>query len=299
MLYNLLQNKGITILSWRKNSQALLDGPNPSGMTPLHLSAAIGHVSAVKAFLEKGADPMKTNRELQLPIYSALSMPMFHDEWLQAKKESIFKVLLRQAPKAIKHKDKSSDRVFHFIAAQGFERLIDELLSESTEGAFHCNHFLRYPIHTAILNNQPTIAKRLIAIDKVSTLTDSKYQTALHYAACYGTEEILEYYSLAKNDIYRRDTENKTALLLAAEVGSLERVKILIEHVADVFAVDLRGYSLLHFAVLVGVIAFVQWVLDHTRLDINTKDAHGRDLLHFCEHQGLDSIAELLKGRCA
>ncbi len=70
----------------------------------------------------------------------------------------------------------------------------------------------------------------LLAIDKVEALEDAKMRTALHYAACYGTKEMLEICYKATSDINHHDTEGKTPLKLAREAKKEENAQFLIEN---------------------------------------------------------------------
>ena len=208
-----------------------LNKTNTDGMTPLHLSASKGHVHTTQALLAKGANPRIPNNESQLPIHLALFVPARHDKKLITKKIAIFKQLMASAPDTIEHEDSSGESIFHLMASeQEFCPLMATLLKKNEQGAFYCNHRSQYPIHTAILNNQLANAKLLLAIDKCALLADTKHQVALHYAARYGTKEMVQHCCEATANINIQDIAQKTPLILATEANNLTAVETLIQN---------------------------------------------------------------------
>jgi ankyrin repeat protein len=219
--------------------EEVLNTTNAQGMTPLHASATNGYVHTVHALLAKGANPQALNTESQPPIYSALFMPMLHEQELTPKKIAIFQELLAHAPTTIENKDSSGNSVFHLMATNHeFYPLLTELLTTHPAGAFCCNNHSQYPIHTAILNNQIANANLLLSIDKVSTLADAEHRTALHYAAQHGSAEMVQLCCDMTDDLNARDSANKTPLILATEIQNLEAVRVLIQKGADATLID-------------------------------------------------------------
>ena len=287
------------ITSQTSVTKEALDKADSDRMTSLHLSAAKGYLCTLCALLAKGANPTKTNKASQLPLHSAFFIPLLHDKALRANKEAIVKELITIAPETIALKDNSGNSIFHLMATRGFDGLMSTLIKDYPAGAFISNNHSHFPIHTAILNNQVDIAKRLLSIDRVATLADAKRQVALHYAARYGTQAMVEECCNASTDLNIRDSALKTPLMLAAEAANIEAVQTLIKAQANATLVDSLGYSLLHHAVLSTSKKLVAWILDNIPIDINKPDAQGHTPLYHClEHENL-AIAELLMERGA
>ena len=222
----------------------VLDSRNKNGMTPLHVGAIKGYVHTVRALLEMGANPKITNNESQTPIFSALFVPMVHEEDLIPKKIAMFKEILAHAPEILEHKDSSGNTVFHLMTKnQEFYSLLSELLTKDYKGLFICNNKMQYPIHTAILNNQFAITKLLLSIDKVAMLSDAQRRIALHYAAQYGASDIVQCCCEVTPEIDSRDSEGMTPLLLAAESSNYDAMGVLIKYGADNTLVDYLGRS--------------------------------------------------------
>ncbi len=219
-----------------------------AGMTALHLAAVRGYVNTVEVLLDKGANPLLENNNAQLPIYSALMVPMLHEQDLIHKKERVFNCLKKQAPQSIMHQDKSGDTVFQLMATYGFYHLMQETLKEGTQLAFSHNNLLHYPIHNAILNQQMDICRLLLEIPQVGTLADGENRVALHYAARYGNKELIELCCQVTADINIRDRYNKTPLILAGEADNIDAVAILLEKGADQTLTDYEGHSIAYYA---------------------------------------------------
>jgi hypothetical protein len=83
-----------------------------------------------------------------------------------------------------------------------------------------------------------------------------------------------------------------TPLMLAAKLGNERMVRILLEHGADVNAVDIRGFSALHFAVWNGHAGTVQLLLDHGAI-LRPNQCITTPLL-LSALKGHESISELL-----
>lgn len=249
---------------------------NIFGMTPLHLAAVKGHVHTVKILLAKGADAHKTNNEFQLPIYSALFVPISYKENLLRKKEELFHLLKRETPEVMKFQDKNGDSILHFVAANGFYNLAKNLLDESEDLAFIANNYTVYPIHTAILNHHSNIVGLLAEIKNMAALTDAQGKSSLHYAVLFGSMDIIKLCFHKVPDIDVRDQNEKTPLMYAAETNNREGIKFLLQNHADATLIDAQGMSVLHYAVLSGDESVVQLGLAHSKTDVHFKDFRGR-----------------------
>jgi len=216
----------------------VFDQPNQNSMTPLHLAALKGHVHTVDALLKQGANPKITNKNKQTPLFSALQLSIRdkNDKKMHSKKEHVFHLLWSNAPDSVMHQDTSGDSVFHLMASNGFADLLSQTLEKAPEGIALRNNHTRFPIHTAILNNQLSVAKHLLehASDIANDQTDSQGRAPLHYAAMYGSDDLVELCISATKDINKRDTLDQTPLILAAAAhNQTAAVHILIHHGAD------------------------------------------------------------------
>jgi uncharacterized protein len=271
-----------------------LDEQNDMGMTPLHLSVTSDNLRTLEALLAKGANPHIPNSESNLPIHSALFLPGIYDESILSIKEAMFKALINQAPDTITSKGAGGETIFHLMVANGFTHLLKECLSQHPEGVFYCNYHGHYPIHTAILQKNMPAFTFLLSKDKVATLADVKGQTALHYVARYGANDMLEACCKASLDLDIRDKDLQTPIMLAAAAGRLDAVKMLNDKGADTTLVDYLGRSVLHHAVLSKKNDLVVWVLNNTNVDVNQEDKEHKLAIDYCKSSDNEAIASAL-----
>ena len=211
-------------------SEDQLNKGNASNMTPLHLAGQLGHVYTVDVLLAKGADPTKKNAREEIPLHVALAIPFSCTDQFKANKETIFRKLWQSNPITLAYKDREGNTVIHRMASHGYDQLISDVLDAYTEGALQFNNYGHYPIHSAILNNQINCAKRLLSIPTVATLADTEKRVAIHYAALYGNQEMMELCYEVTDNLNIGDTAGKTALMLANEAGNHLAEEVLAVH---------------------------------------------------------------------
>jgi len=98
---------------------------------------------------------------------------------------------------------------------------------------------------------------------------------------------------MSANGINSRAKKGITPLMLAAKAGNERMVRILLEHNADVNAVDGRGFSALHFAAWKGHSGMVQLLLEHGA-GLRPNQSVATPLL-LSVLKGYESVSELLK----
>ena len=246
----------------------LLNVGNEVGMTPLHFSALGGHVLATQILLNKGALPNQANQKAEFPLFSALIVPFLHDDDLLERKSRLFDVLKEAAPFTVNAVNNAGETVAHLMAEQGFARLMSDLIQTNQPLLFHNNNYSKYPIHTAILNNQLAIVRQLMLVPGMSALKDVDGRNALHYAAMYGDEAMLNA-CLLVDDLNDRDAEQKTPIILAAEFGNLVAIEALLKKGADSLLTDYQGLTMLDHAEQQDHSELVSWIIQNTTLKSN------------------------------
>lgn len=270
------------VLASLKPEKTLLNTKDLNGLTPLHQAALEGNINTVSVLLSLGADPGVLNKRKQYPIFSALILPVLHEDELEQNKIKIFN-LLKEKANQFSNQDDNGDTILHQMALHGFDTLIRETLATHPELASIKNKHTHYPIHTAILNDQIKSVISLLQVKDSSSVKDSKGRMAIHYAARSGSKEILEECCKfsANKDI--KDIMGKTPLMLAAELGRLSAVRTLIDYGAKIDLTDSAGLSVLHHAVKSGNLNLVRWLIENTNLDINARDNQNNTPLHLSE----------------
>lgn len=210
-----------------------LNKPDSTGMPPLHIAAAAGDLKTVSELLALGADPTTVNHHLQLPIFSALFLPIVYEEDLKENKIKIFKMLMEKAPASIIEQDDNGNTLLHLIASNGLSTLIPEVLKTNATLCKIQNYHSHYPVHTAILNHQIDCARILLQDNGAELLSDSQGRVPLHYAALYSGKDMVELCCNLSTNLNPLDDENKTPLILATEVENTEAMEILKAHGAQ------------------------------------------------------------------
>ena len=78
---------------------------------------------------------------------------------------------------------------------------------------------------------------------KVNHKEDGDGSTALHYAAMYSGEKVINLLISYGADVNARDEDQSTPLHQAAMLNNIEAAKALVEHGADIFAKNFHDYS--------------------------------------------------------
>lgn len=259
-----------------------INTPNRFGMTALHLAAVKGHVNTTQVLLDLGADLFQKNAHGSLPILSSLSLPLIHPDTLMNQKEKIFKLLWKKAPESLLERNESGETVLHLMAEQGYATLMSEVLTKYPNLIQVPNNHSHFPIHTAILNQQMGCVSLLLKHQDVSEQQDNQGRTALHYSARYGSDTLVNTCCNAITNIDPLDCNERTPLMLAAESGNIPAISILVARGANLDAQDTSGKSTLHYAVLSGNIEALQWLLNHTDINLCQEDMQGKTPLDYC-----------------
>ncbi|XP_011495644.1 PREDICTED: nuclear factor NF-kappa-B p110 subunit [Ceratosolen solmsi marchali] len=149
------------------------------------------------------------------------------------------------------------------------------------------------PLHLAVLRNQSDIVKALLNIGADPNLCDEAGATSLHNAVIARASGCIDQLlRSSKNVNLEAHTESGwTALHLAAQVGSLLAVHVLIKAGADVNSIDkLCGCTALHIAVDANHKHIVDYLLTTTKIDLNKKNFGGNTALQ-------SAVAK--RGKCA
>uniref|UniRef100_A0A803TAZ8 BCL3 transcription coactivator n=1 Tax=Anolis carolinensis TaxID=28377 RepID=A0A803TAZ8_ANOCA len=156
---------------------------------------------------------------------------------------------------------------------------------------------LQTPLHLAVITGQPALAKLLLTHGASPMVLDRHGQTALHLACEHGSlrclRELLEG-SLAPLDLEARNFEGLTPLHVAVGTSDHNMVLALLEHGADVDAVDIKsGRSPLLHAVENNNLEMVELLLKHSA-NVNAQSYGGNTALHAASGRGLLDTLRLL-----
>ncbi len=139
--------------------------------------------------------------------------------------------------------------------------------------------------------------KRLIKsgahVNETSFVKNVWYATALHIAALSGSLEMVKYLVEHGAEINYKKTFDQTALHMAAKSGSLKIFKYLVEHGADIKCKNSLDENALYVAASSGSLEIVKYLVEHGA-DINCKNSYYQTALHNAVRSGSMEIVKYL-----
>lgn len=250
-----------------------------NGITLLHIAAARGHFHTIEVLLSLGVNPLDKSSKGEPILFTSLMLPMAHDERMIKNKQAIYVLLSNLANSLLHERNQSGDAILHTMSVYGYKKLIDDTLADRQEFASIPNNARRYPIHVAILNMQHACVKVLAAVPGVEQLIDAKGRNALHYAAKYGDNNMVNIClnsAISKDSI---DIRRQTPLILATVAKNPSAFRELIDFGVQVNLIDDVNRSALHYAVEANDIDFVQLLLAAPGIDVNLSDDNAKNPL--------------------
>ncbi len=262
-----LNNKLCELLKPLDDSERdqILSAKNQGGLTPLHFAARYGQIETTRLLLKYGASPLIASNLAQLPIHSA-----FNENNSIDTIRTIVQCLMGDKD-SISICNQEGDTVAHFAAAFDLTDILKQLHEMDVNLLNKTNNRQSPPLFIAILSNKLDAIEYLLTVTDL-TLTDSRGRNALHYAAIYGTDEVLQkiipYFSV--NSI---DGEHCTALYFIIKDQQISKMKTLLNAGAQL-NIESSMQLPLHTAVLSLNRDLVDLILEYNG-DINVTNSEG------------------------
>lgn len=272
---------------------------NAAGLTPLHAATELGRADLVKLLLEHNADPgAPPGPDFDGPPIALAA----HHGFLECV-ESL--LAARACPEALSNPYDST--CIHRAAAEGHAKCVRVLLAahQVTAKIIKCGgventilthgHLIanfpdaneRLPIHRASAPGHCDCVEILIR-EGLSLLNEKDFDqnSALHMAVRTHCEQhaaiIARYILTARGDVDIRDAQQRTPLYLVAAEGRSQVAAVLLQHAADVTALEaLRGRTPLHAAARAGAREVCMQLLD-ARADVKTVSRDGSGTALMC-----------------
>ncbi|MDF1677089.1 MAG: ankyrin repeat domain-containing protein [Legionellaceae bacterium] len=169
-------------------------------------------------------------------LFQALELTLTDGPKALLAKAEVFKTLWEAAtPEVRRAQNAAGQTVLHLMIEYGFEALLADTLKALPSLALrHQKDKGEYPIHTAIANQQIKAAELLLNLPGVARLKNQQGQTALHYAARFGSQDMMLLCCRKHvGDMNERDRSGKTPLALAKEENTPDVEAVLVAHGAD------------------------------------------------------------------
>ncbi|CEF71982.1 unnamed protein product [Fusarium graminearum] len=292
----------------RADTQAPINNENQDNSTNNQNNA--GNSNALYKLLGEAADDNEAMRELSSRwdfLKTEVNVPSPNDEnktplHLAAEKgfKSVVKKLLEEAAADPSLGDEDGWRPLHFACSAGHTTVMDELISHNADPEV-TERFGRNLLHIAGIYGQIAafnhIAERYIQL--LERTTTKSRMTPLHSAVYWGSEQMVNVCLNSGADIYAKDSDGQTTLMMAAYTKDKDKMDILMKRLksADsdltvhINACNNEGKTPLMVACERGWAQGVE-VLGQAGADYNSRDQLGRLALHYSILCGDLSIIE-------
>eukprot|EP01063_Lacrimia_lanifica_P020207 TRINITY_DN2753_c0_g1_i1.p1 TRINITY_DN2753_c0_g1~~TRINITY_DN2753_c0_g1_i1.p1 ORF type:complete len:2351 (+),score=723.34 TRINITY_DN2753_c0_g1_i1:121-7173(+) len=226
--------------------------------TLLHFTALGGMLDASAQLLRLGADPNLYTRHGHTPLFSAVTN----------RHEDVALLLLgprgNADDKQLAARDEKGNTVLNLAAQHGMARLVQGMYDRLVPASFRRNVDGRTPLYSAIATRNFNIAGHIAHSEHA------------------GLEE--------------EDKRGYTPLCLAAEIGALTVVEVLIECGAHVGHKTREGHSALYLAIQAEDASVAMAIVQngHARLDLHETKEFGTTLAEYAAFKGMAEVSRLL-----
>ncbi|XP_030639285.1 B-cell lymphoma 3 protein homolog [Chanos chanos] len=200
--------------------------------------------------------------------------------------------------------DDDGDTALHIAVVQEEEAMVHKLihiLVHSQRDLDVFNNLRQTPLHLAVITGQEGLVEALLMAGADPCALDRHGQTAAHLCCEHGHAGCLSLVlSLSRHNpspcLETRNYEGLTPLHLAVQNGDKKSVTILLDHGADINAVDIKsGRSPLIHAVENNNMEMINFLIENG-CDVNSQSYSGNTALHSaCGRGHVDAVRVLLK----
>ncbi|RFU27758.1 hypothetical protein B7463_g8575, partial [Scytalidium lignicola] len=282
-------NKVVTLLL----DSGVAPDPDPTqNSTPMHAAIRNGHVEAVKIFLQRGADPMYRGPWGQTPMHMA-----------SASGQADITRLLAEAGADMNARDDNNFTPLYEASLWGNFKSVEVLVSlgADTTLATSVERDVQgwTPLIVASEEGHIRCVKLLLAAKADPNLA-GPHGTPLHYAIRKSHEDVVE--ELLRNGADPNHSTLQPPVLdqifvdICDEDQRLRLLKLLIQHGANIDAIDANKTSPLIYAAQLGNIECAKYLLDHGA-DISLADYSERSAFIYAIDYNQIEIVRLLLER--
>nr|XP_033770848.1 uncharacterized protein LOC117345795 [Geotrypetes seraphini] len=196
--------------------------------------------------------------------------------------------------------DEDGDTALHIAVAQGNVNMVHRLIYLFLQGKKELdtyNIMRQTPIHLAVITKQPALVALLMSHGASPMTLDRNGQTCIHLACEHGSVACLQALTESSQgnvDLETRNYEGFTPLHVAVNTSNTDAVLFLLEHGADIDAVDIKsGRSPLIHAVENNSMNLVMLLLQNGA-NVNSQTYSGNTALHSASGRGLLDIVRVL-----
>ncbi|NXY87047.1 INVS protein, partial [Alcedo cyanopectus] len=271
-----------------------VDTQDRNKQTALHWSAYYNNPEHVKLLIKHDSNIGIPDIEGKIPLHWAANNK-------DPSAIHTVKCILEAAPteSLLNWQDYEGRTPLHFAVADGNAAVVDVLTSYEGCNVTSYDNLFRTPLHWAALLGHAQIVHLLLERNKFGTIpSDSQGATPLHYAAQSNFAETVEVFLKHPSVKDDSDLEGRTSFMWAAGKGSDDviRTMLTVKLDIDINMTDKYAGTALHAAALSGHVSTVKLLLEHNaQVDALDVMKH-TPLFRACEMGHKEVIQTLIKG---
>ncbi|NXA33988.1 INVS protein, partial [Eudromia elegans] len=271
-----------------------VDTQDRNKQTALHWSAYYNNPEHVKLLIKHDSNIGIPDIEGKIPLHWAANNK-------DPSAIHTVKCILEAAPteSLLNWQDYEGRTPLHFAVADGNVAVVDVLTSYEGCNVTSYDNLFRTPLHWAALLGHAQIVHLLLERNKFGTIpSDSQGATPLHYAAQSNFAETVEVFLKHPSVKDDSDLEGRTSFMWAAGKGSDDVIRTMLNLKLDIDInmTDKYAGTALHAAALSGHVNTVKLLLEHNaQVDALDVMKH-TPLFRACEMGHKEVIQTLIKG---
>ncbi|KAM9385858.1 CARD- and ANK-domain containing inflammasome adapter protein [Pholidichthys leucotaenia] len=251
---------------------APINAVDSHGKAPIHLAATNGHLNCVKVLVKESKQPESLTQD------KFLHTAVMEDDWRLAQ-------VLLQSGAAVDAENNHKKTALFYAVKRNNEKSVSVLLKAGAKVDYDI-------INEALKLNQRTILQLLLANAR-GVLSKDALGSALFSAVKQNHDGAVSALIDSGADVNICDNKGFTPLLLSAELGHTEVLRVLVAKQARLEDTLSDKSSALHLAVHNGAVPIVQTLLEKG-LDPNITGAKAQTPLHTAAHHNRPDIIDLL-----
>ncbi|XP_025964391.1 inversin isoform X3 [Dromaius novaehollandiae] len=271
-----------------------VDTQDRNKQTALHWSAYYNNPEHVKLLIKHDSNIGIPDIEGKIPLHWAANNK-------DPSAIHTVKCILEAAPteSLLNWQDYEGRTPLHFAVADGNVAVVDVLTSYEGCNVTSYDNLFRTPLHWAALLGHAEIVHLLLERNKIGTIpSDSQGATPLHYAAQSNFAETVEVFLKHPSVKDDSDLEGRTSFMWAAGKGSDDVIRTMLNLKLDIDInmTDKYAGTALHAAALSGHVNTVKLLLEHNaQVDALDVMKH-TPLFRACEMGHKEVIQTLIEG---
>ncbi|KAF3945669.1 hypothetical protein CMV_027976 [Castanea mollissima] len=258
-----------TLISLFQANEGILEQRTTDSLdTALHLASKLGHVDMVSEIVKLCPDLVAAeNKNLETPI---------HEACRQGKAE-VLKLLLEANPMAASKVNSENKSAFFIACSNGHYDVVKLLVNNTGMRGLEENVFDQICIHVAAYKGHTDVVRELLdARPSFALMIDENGNLPLHYA-CIQFQSLMNLLRWLRY-LLTMPHMRERVFHLAVRYGQNQALVYLV-HVSNgtnlIHRQDRNGNTILHLAVFSGRQQIVEYLIDKTKVEINSQNFQG------------------------